>query len=89
MDPTANLAEQLRLSQRIQNAEDASQIADWADRLATLVEALDEWIRNGGFLPDQWRPCEACGPEHGLQAGRCVRHGKLLARTRPLVSPGA
>jgi hypothetical protein len=23
-------------------------------RLAELVQALDEWIRGGGFLPEEW-----------------------------------
>lgn len=57
MDPDANLAEQLMLSQRIKfnydegfrpNEEDSN-------RLAELVVALDEWISKGGFLPAKWR----------------------------------
>lgn len=50
MDPTANLAEQRRIVERIVNGDSS---ADWS-RLAELVEALDNWISNGGFLPQQW-----------------------------------
>ena len=61
MDPNANLAEQLRLAQSIRTRFDGAdldtlmEIIDDAVRLATLVQALDGWIRNGGFLPDVWK----------------------------------
>jgi hypothetical protein len=29
-----------------------------ADELAELVTALDEWLSQGGFLPDGWQPKE-------------------------------
>ena len=52
MDPNANLAEQRRIAARmIENDEDRPLLAY---RLAELVEALDEWITNGGFLPSAW-----------------------------------
>ncbi len=57
MDPDANLEEQRRLAQRIIADEESgmgSATLD-ADRLAELVIALDEWITNGGFLPEAWR----------------------------------
>ena len=28
--------------------------AELGDRLANLVEDLDEWLSNGGFLPSEW-----------------------------------
>lgn len=61
MDPNANLAEQRRLVARIIAATDdidrisETEIAHDADRLAALVDALDEWICKGGFLPHAWR----------------------------------
>lgn len=58
MDPTANLKEQHDLAIKMQNdyeEEDGNGIdQDDAYRLAQLVHALDEWLRNKGFLPAQW-----------------------------------
>ncbi len=54
MDPVANLAEQLDIANRIANDPDYPHGGDiYADteRLAELVLALDEWMRNGGFSP--------------------------------------
>lgn len=70
MDPNANLEEQLTIVERINACRDHAneqtgehqgfdgepcQCVDDAERLAELVEALDGWIRRGGFLPDAWR----------------------------------
>jgi len=67
MDPDANLAEQRRIVCAIQTIGDscddagvytddqADALADHAARLAELVEALDEWIVRGGYLPEPWR----------------------------------
>lgn len=66
MDPDANLAEQLELAARLAEAAAEAEICEldndaldilFADgqRLAELVQALDSWIRNGGFLPGRWR----------------------------------
>lgn len=66
MDPNANLAEQRQIAQAIQAVEglaDADgrityaqqrEIEQYAERLAELVIALDDWIRTGGFLPRAW-----------------------------------
>lgn len=64
MDPNANLKEQLEIARDIiktwddSNADEvftvAVRVADRANRLAELVETLDEWIRKGGFLPARW-----------------------------------
>ncbi len=52
MDPNANLAEQ----RRIRNAIRIGQYTrNDVDRLAELIEALDEWISRGGFLPEAWQ----------------------------------
>lgn len=52
MDPDANLAEQRRIVVRIisDNYHPHEVI-----RLAELVEALDNWIVSGGFLPAAWK----------------------------------
>jgi hypothetical protein len=58
MDPNANLAEQLVLAKKLLDSDDDStdcQFCDSAERLAELVQALNEWIRNGGFLPEVWK----------------------------------
>jgi hypothetical protein len=53
MDPDANLVEQRRLSQDIIYDELLDETK--ANRLAELVQALDEWIKGGGFLPKAWQ----------------------------------
>ena len=52
MDPNANLAEQLRLADQIQNSEWSNEDAAL---LAELVEALAAWLESGGFLPEAWQ----------------------------------
>lgn len=48
MDPNATLAELRRIAQR--NLENEGDLG----RMAELFEALDNWILNGGFLPNNW-----------------------------------
>lgn len=59
MDPNANLKEMLELASSIQEIyeqEDGNGIdLDDANRLAQLVESLNGWITNGGFLPAAWQ----------------------------------
>jgi len=52
MDPNANLTEQRQIAKAILADPDAHTYG--AVRLAELVEALDEWIGRGGFLPTEW-----------------------------------
>jgi len=66
MDPNANLKEQLDLVRAINQIRDncgadgsytdaqLTALAGYAERLAELVEAMDGWIRKGGFLPKEW-----------------------------------
>jgi len=67
MDPEANLSEQLSIAAEIIEIidergdedgnlcdEDKDEVVDNANRLAELVQALDEWLRRGGFLPKRW-----------------------------------
>lgn len=59
MDPVANLKEQLKLAEKIQarasnedrDTDDLLKIEEWAVRLSELVQAMDEWRKNGGFDP--------------------------------------
>lgn len=62
MDPTANLAEQIRLAREIQatvdaapehgmSDEDRRANEDRGERLAELVLALNAWRLKGGFEP--------------------------------------
>jgi len=59
MDPDANLAELRReITEYIRIADVADRQFDEgpdADRIVELVQALDEWISKGGFLPVAWR----------------------------------
>ncbi len=57
MDPDANLAEQHRLIDSLRREANEGQPFDEidVDRLLELVEALDEWLVRGGFLPKAWR----------------------------------
>ena len=56
MDPDANLKEQLELAQKFYGQDDLTFDGEDVIRLAELVIALNEWIKNGGFLPKDWRP---------------------------------
>src|SRR5216683_3857489 len=67
MDPDANLIEQRAVTRDIMKiwdvcpedgnftAEQETELVHHAYRLAELVQALDEWIRSGGFLPAGWQ----------------------------------
>lgn len=57
MDPNANLKELLELAATLLDEEDEYEgnIEEDAVRLAELVEALDGWLKEGGFLPARWR----------------------------------
>lgn len=60
MDPNANLREQLELVASLRESYEAEQGLDEVDvmRLVDLVEALDGWLRKGGFLPRHWEPVD-------------------------------
>jgi hypothetical protein len=57
MDPNANLEEQRQLAERMlrDRYHGRSVDRDDAERLAELVLALDEWLKRGGFMPQDWR----------------------------------
>ena len=49
MDPNATLKE-IREIIKLHNDSNAPDLS----RLVELIEALDEWISNGGFRPEGW-----------------------------------
>ena len=53
MDPNANLAEMREITRDILADYQEGTIDD-AARLAELIEAMDEWLSEGGFLPGDW-----------------------------------
>lgn len=57
MDPDENLREQLKLASRCVEAYESDRPLHEADvyRMSELIIAMDEWIRNGGFLPKAWK----------------------------------
>jgi hypothetical protein len=67
MDPEANLRAQRETTRDIMKIWDAcghdgnftpqqeNELVHYAYRLAELVEALDGWIKGGGFLPSSWQ----------------------------------
>lgn len=51
MDPDATLAEIRQLNEA---AKQAPLNVEQTDQLSVLIEALDEWLTKGGFLPTEW-----------------------------------
>jgi hypothetical protein len=78
MDPTANLAMQRALAKQILNDEGHSVID--AVALAEHVEALDDWVSGGGFLPTQW-PAPAPTVQEGVQGAIRLADGSLSVFT--------
>lgn len=56
MDPNANLAELLELARHLVDfvGDEGEEQHPQVVRLCELVLALDEWIGEGGSLPDRW-----------------------------------
>lgn len=57
MDPNANLEEIRELCSVIGEMQSPldQHIIETSDRLVELLEAMDEWLSKGGFLPDAWK----------------------------------
>lgn len=51
MDPNANLAEIRKI---LAKSDEETSILEY-ERLAELMEALDNWLSQGGFLPEAWK----------------------------------
>jgi hypothetical protein len=63
MDPNANLMEQLSIARADWTGKDTEELTPselsvlHAEhiRLCDLVESLDQWITNVGYLPERWQ----------------------------------
>jgi hypothetical protein len=57
MDPNETLAQIRNYRWRVESyaGTEFEELRELAEGLAERVGALDNWIRNGGFLPDAWR----------------------------------
>jgi len=54
MDPTAALMEIRSITKKLSEPD--------FERLCDLIDALDNWISSGGFLPEDWqKPVSAVG----------------------------
>ena len=99
MDPNANLREQREIIRAIQAIEDTcsddgtftsaqyAELAGLGGRLAELVDALDGWIRAGGFLPGDWQSPRQ-SPTRCMTVER-DRSGTVLAERRCTRAPHA
>jgi len=56
MDPNANLTAQRKCTIALLESNHLSEPEKIGigEELATLVDALDQWISKGGFLPTEW-----------------------------------
>lgn len=54
MDPNSRLEELRLLSAQISAGDRGWDLSPEAYRLADLFEALDDWLRKGGFFPHDW-----------------------------------
>lgn len=59
MDPNATLNELLELANKAVS-EDGADSLD-GERMGELIISLDNWIRNGGFLPEPWESPRGAG----------------------------
>lgn len=64
MDPNETLRRMRELAKSILDSDITTSITVEVDaeELAQLVQSLDGWITNGGFLPTKWagRSCTRC-----------------------------
>ena len=51
MDPNKTLADLREYIAASKECDDGEIL----DKIAELFEALDDWLRNGGFLPEDWK----------------------------------
>lgn len=55
MDPNKTLEEIRNLLEEEQKARYPDEMCDILTRLAGKIEDLDNWITNGGTLPEDWK----------------------------------
>jgi len=80
MDPNANLAEIRHLVESMREEHEVDALD--AARLVELIEALDNWIVGGGFLPEAWQhvPTETFEDSTNAESNKCDNCGQLDAR---------
>lgn len=54
MDPNATLKIMRQLTKRVQSRPNVTATDADAHELAAALVDLDEWLSNGGFLPQEW-----------------------------------
>lgn len=56
MDPNETLRQQCSMAARLMAAIDEGRpiATDDVERLCELVQAMDQWLAKGGFLPGRW-----------------------------------
>lgn len=54
MDPDANLREQLEIVANADEMSDSDKVYAF-ERLAELIDGLNEWITHNGHLPKAWK----------------------------------
>lgn len=72
MDPNECLSRMLRAANEIEDTTDEIERSMLADELACLVNALDGWIKAGGFLPAAWVPKRDTIPSPPPVGSSCV-----------------
>lgn len=57
MDPNETLGELRKLTEFIleDSEEPFKDLTEEAENMATLFDALDGWLRSGGFIPTAWK----------------------------------
>lgn len=57
MDPDENLARQHQIANDVIRGtiRSSGEMRGLCEELCDLIEALDDWLRKGGALPERWR----------------------------------
>jgi hypothetical protein len=64
MDPNEALRSIRRCIAELDKVSDADEMGSLCGELIEHVEALDQWLSQGGFPPDEWRDGPDQHPEH-------------------------
>lgn len=82
MDPDATLATMRDLRQAIMTSTGGDEDALRSDafELAELVEALDEWLTKGGFLPTEWNAMRSPLRATSTDAVQRIQRGGIGSR---------
>lgn len=81
MDPNEALRLIREAIKRMQAASHADDYTDAASDLADAVQALDEWLTRGGFLPEEWHRNRKPGPWNGPDADMLNSRSEVVCCT--------